>query len=51
MNLAGRSVVVLAHNDVVAKTNQVARACSALIFSDGILGDCVEGVAAHKGWS
>jgi len=51
MNLASRSIVVLAHNDVVAKANLVAGACSALIVGDGILGDYVEGVAAHKVWS
>ena len=48
MDLASRSAVVLAHNDVVAQTNLIARVCSAVIHGNGILGDCVEGVAAHR---
>ena len=48
MNNTGRSAVMLAQNDVVAKTNPVASANTTLVVSDGILGDEMEGVATHR---
>jgi hypothetical protein len=48
MNSAVRRAVMLAHNDVVAKTNAVACTNAALVMNDGILGDEVEAVATHQ---
>ena len=47
MNNAGRSAAMVAHNNVAAKADPVASANSALVISDGILGNEMEAVAAH----